>query len=66
MKVSSGTQVLVAKLPKCDFCDQLAKYDAASRQGLWGYFCPVHFHQYTDGVLGRGRGQELITKETSK
>lgn len=60
-----GTFVKVLELPKCDICGETAKYDAASLDGRWGYFCKEHFDSHTRGMLGTGYGQELIleTKE---
>ena len=30
-------------IPKCDFCDNEAKYDAPTKDGRWAYMCSLHF-----------------------
>lgn len=50
----------VARLPKCDFCDSPAKYDAVTLMGPWANMCPAHFKMHSLGRLGLGVGQELI------
>jgi hypothetical protein len=57
-------QIIVDKLPKCDFCDSLAAYDARTvLSGLWANMCPYHYKHYAaDKTLGLGKGQKLILK----
>jgi len=56
-------RVEVLKLPKCDFCDEKARYDARiPLYAIWGYVCETHFQQF-ECKLGPGRGQRLILKE---
>jgi hypothetical protein len=54
------TKVKVLRLPKCAICGQDAKYDAASFDGRWGFFCQAHWEEYTPMKLGLGLGQELV------
>jgi hypothetical protein len=47
-------------MKRCDVCgtDNLPLYyDAASRSGRWGNFCPICFPVYCKGNLGTGVGQ---------
>lgn len=41
---------IIAKLPKCDFCDNKAAYDTKTTSGPWGYTCekcfPIHGNPY--------------------
>lgn len=55
------TQVVVLRLPKCDFCGKDARYDGKTEMGPWANMCPQHFRMYGVG-LGSGRGQKLIVK----
>jgi len=55
----AGTEVYVEKLPKCDFCEEPALYDAKTRMGPWAYMCEEHFKQHGLGRLGTGFGQRL-------
>jgi hypothetical protein len=58
-----STEVVVSKLPKCDFCDKTAEYDFATSMGPWAYGCKVHWHMYrASDKLGTGIGQKLISK----
>jgi len=61
---SKGQEAVVHAIPPCDFCRDgtPAVYDAASRQGPWGYMCESHFRQHGVG-LGEGRGQKLFTSD---
>ena len=57
------TSIEVTQLPKCDLCDERAKYDAyIPTYATWGYVCHAHFQQF-ECKLGTGRGQRLILKE---
>jgi len=53
----------VSKLPNCDFCNNLAKYDGKTKIGPWAYMCERHFKEYGVG-LGTGLGQKLVVKES--
>lgn len=54
-------KVTVAALPKCNFCDLRARYDFATRMGMWAYACSGHYHAYRlHPTLGTGKGQKLI------
>ena len=59
------TKVAVFKLPDCDFCGDMAKYDGRTKMGPWGYMCEPCFKEYGIG-LGLGRGQELVLKQEAK
>jgi len=57
------TKVTVERLPKCDFCGKVARYDAKIKGGEarygWAYMCEGCFAIH--GIkLGLGYGQELI------
>jgi len=53
-------------LPKCDFCDDVAAYDAkVKNHSAWAYFCKEHFVIYTHQKLGLGLGQKLVLIEGS-
>lgn len=58
----SLTEVKVAKLPKCDFCNLPAKYDGKTLQGYWAYMCEAHHRCFGVLGLGIGKGQRLIVK----
>lgn len=34
--------IRVAELPKCNFCNEDAKYDGPTKQGPWAHMCPEH------------------------
>lgn len=59
-------QVVMAVLPRCDFCRQngqetTASYDFKTRQGPWAYGCERHWKQYrAENRLGTGIGQRLV------
>lgn len=55
-----GTTVSVTTLPKCDFCDESAQYDAKTIVGPWAYMCEKHFGLLGRGRLGTGWGQRLV------
>jgi len=60
------TEVIVQKLPNCDFCENMgvktkAAYDGKTTFGPWAWMCEEHFKQYGTG-LGLGIGQRLVTK----
>lgn len=53
----------VAKLVKCDFCPQIADYDAKitrpAYNGMWANMCRLHWEDMTNQKLGLGLGQKL-------
>jgi len=56
------TEVVVSRLPKCDFCGKQAQYDGKTVMGPWANMCPTHFRMYGRG-LGLGKGQKLVLRE---
>jgi len=53
-------KVTVERLPKCDFCGRIARYDGRTKHGgHWAYMCEACFAIHGVG-LGLGKGQELI------
>jgi len=54
-------EVEVLELPKCDFCEEKAKYDGKTLLGPWGFMCEKHFQRHGIG-LGLGKGQRLLVK----
>ncbi len=60
------TEVVVPKLPDCDFCkregkETTANYDGKTVFGPWANMCHQHFGMYGTG-LGLGSGQRLLIK----
>tara|TARA_R110000824_G_C14726661_1_gene625776 strand:- start:204 stop:506 length:303 start_codon:yes stop_codon:yes gene_type:complete len=54
----------MAALPKCDFCDDVAAYDAkVKNHSSWAYFCEKHFISHSHQKLGLGLGQKLVLIE---
>ena len=45
-------------LPKCQLCDEAAKYDAKTKMGPWGFLCEECFKKHGVG-LGVGKGSKL-------
>lgn len=37
---------------KCDFCNELAKYDGKTTLGPWAFMCEDHFKQYGINIKG--------------
>lgn len=57
-------ELIVDKLPKCDFCQGQARYDAKTKNGTWAYMCFLHWKEYANSKeLGLGIGQNLVTAE---
>jgi len=53
-------EVKVSELPKCDYCNLKARYDAKTNEGYWSNMCL--FHWMTNSAypsLGMGKGQKL-------
>lgn len=59
----SSKEVKVSSLPKCQFCNERAKYDIKTLMGPWAYVCQHHFDAYGIG-LGVGMGLRLILVES--
>lgn len=63
----SGTEVEVAFLPMCDFCDVRstpAEYDFRTLFGSWANGCEEHYLAYRmHKELGVGKGQRLVLKK---
>lgn len=57
-------QVLVDKLPPCDFGCGTAVYDGKTFTGPWAYMCEKKFNENGIG-LGTGKGQKLVLREES-
>jgi hypothetical protein len=51
--------VEVSELPKCNFCDEHARYDGATSFGAWAFMCQKDWLSYGVG-LGLGKGQLLL------
>ena len=59
------TEARVPVLPRCDFCEADAQYDAKTTKGPWAYMCERHWAFYGNQRLGLGRGQRLILDATT-
>lgn len=57
-------QVVVTELPKCDFCEQPARYDSpvvVFGGTTWANTCPQHYRaKRATTKLGTGFGQRLV------
>lgn len=55
-------EVIVKKLPKCNFCESDARYDAKTlMNGSWANMCFKHWKLFAAcKTLGLGKGQNLI------
>ncbi len=59
--MTKGQEVIVERLPKCDFCESDANYDAKTRPGPWANLCEMCWKQYAAStLLGIGIGQRLV------
>ena len=51
-------------IPNCDFCENIAEYDAKVRDQVqtncWAYFCEDHFASKSHQKLGLGLGQRIV------
>lgn len=54
-----SNEVKVVNLPNCDFCGEVANYDARTRVGSWANMCQLCFDNLGVG-LGLGLGQRLV------
>ena len=54
-----SNQVEVVNLPNCDFCGEVADYDARTKVGAWANMCQTCFTSFGVG-LGLGLGQRLV------
>jgi len=52
-------QVEVVALPNCDFCGEVANYDARTKIGPWANMCQHCFENFGVG-LWLGAGQRLV------
>lgn len=59
MHIHKAHTVYLTEIPKCNFCDKPAAYDAKTIMGPWAYLCERHFQTHARGSLGLGRGQKL-------
>lgn len=57
-------EVIVEKLPTCDFCGKVACYDFKTKMGPWANACKEHYlsNRMYD-TLGTGKGQKLEASE---
>ena len=56
-----STEVKMATIPNCDFCDMEAEYDFKTRNGPWAYGCRIHWVKWRFFPnLGTGKGQKLV------
>lgn len=54
----------VEKIPRCDFCEKEAVYDAKTRIGCWAYMCETCWKNLAESkTLGLGVGQKLIQQK---
>lgn len=67
MAARPGVDVVVSRLPHCDFClyhDQItrpARYDFRTKRGPWANGCIAHYELYrAHADLGTGHGQRLM------
>lgn len=55
------TEAKVIRLPKCDFCDEVAGYDFRTSMRPWAYGCEKHWIEHrAEPILGLGIGQKLV------
>jgi hypothetical protein len=57
-------QVVVNQLPRCDYCQEPARYDFSSKfGGSWAFGCEAHWLAYgRSNKLGTGIGQRLVSE----
>ena len=62
------TEAKVLRLPECNACSEVAKYDAMIKGAnhSWGYWCETHFISESVGKLGLGLGQRLVLETDQK
>lgn len=57
-------EVKVKDLPKCDFCELRARYDAKTIYGVWANMCLLHWKKNARyPYLGIGIGQKLLVSK---
>ena len=63
---TTHTSVIIADLPKCDFCERRARFVGHIKEGpLWAFMCLLHFRVY--GIrLAPGRSQYIYTSEEER
>jgi len=49
----------VSQVPKCDFCGNIAEYDAQTTLGPWAFMCEADYQLHSTHKLGLGFGQKL-------
>jgi hypothetical protein len=58
-----GLVVAVRELPKCNFCEETAHFDFATKAGPWAFGCSYHYFKYRAVAnLGVGKGQRLVVR----
>lgn len=65
--MKNSTIVIVKELPKCDFCDRKASYDAKTIfSGSWANMCGLHYKvNALHKTLGLGKGQKYVFEQTN-
>lgn len=48
--------------PKCDFCNQPAKYDTQTKLGPWAFVCDAHLATYTTGLYKALQPKPIVSK----
>lgn len=54
---------MVHIVTKCDFCDDLAVYDAKTVLGPWAFVCSRHFNMYCRHEPGLSKRLEQVTPQ---
>jgi hypothetical protein len=56
--------ILVASIPKCDFCDNPGPYDFKTKMGPWAHGCAEHYDRFRlFNKLGTGMAQLWVTAD---
>jgi hypothetical protein len=63
----SGFVVAMSEMPKCDFCEEEARFDFMANLrpggGPWAYACREHYFKHRAyPMLGVGFGQRLVPR----
>lgn len=62
--MKDSREAVVERLPKCDFCNECARYDAPTVNGPWANMCFLDWMLYRKfDSLGLGKGQNLILED---